>query len=150
MIRRAGALGSILAGFAAWTLTEYVGHRWIMHGSLPPRFVAAEHAAHHRQPDNMDLGTSLVYNAVGGAVAIGGAAVLSAATGRDLRPAAGGFTAGAFAYSRAHWNVHRDIAATGDRTLTPHGRHHFQSVHHNYGFTTTLWDRVFGTYQGRP
>lgn len=117
-----------------------------MHGTLPPRFVAAEHGEHHVHPDNMNLRTSLAYNAIGGAVTIGGAAVLSAATGLDLRPAAVGFTAGAFAYSQSHWTMHREIAAPGDRTRTAHGRHHFVADNSNFGFTTTLWDRVFGTY----
>ena len=46
-------IGLLGGGFALWTLVEYCGHRWLMHGAVGPLFIRLTHAEHHRNPSAM-------------------------------------------------------------------------------------------------
>ena len=113
-------------GIVAWTLAEYIVHRFVLHGFAP-----TEHRLHHANPDGAVLTIfwqiwicfALVYLIAGGA-----------------------FVAGA-AYA---WYlfVHHCAHHGPDKLPLPLLKHH-QSHHRfasrNYGVSTTLWDHVFGT-----
>ncbi|MEZ5380492.1 MAG: sterol desaturase family protein [Microthrixaceae bacterium] len=139
--------GPVLAGFGIWTLVEYLGHRFVMHGRLPPRFIAAEHGRHHADPDGLELAVSLGYNAAGGLTCWAGALVVRTVVGRDVSGPVSGFVAGAFAYSIRHWSIHARMGQDDSAIDSPHGIHHFEDPTANFGFTTTVWDRCFGTYR---
>lgn len=138
----------LLAGFLAWTLVEYAGHRWVMHGDRP-NTLQREHRRHHRRPDNPPVVTSVIYGSVAVTlVAVSGrlASVLIGTTGAL---AAIGFAFGVVAYIFSHQMTHRGEDGTGRGRLLPPWRAHL--VHHggqpnkNFGFTTSFWDRVFRT-----
>ena len=50
---------AVLAGIAAWSLTEYIIHRWFMHAELGPAIAARGHLDHHRHPTRRPLASPL-------------------------------------------------------------------------------------------
>jgi sterol desaturase/sphingolipid hydroxylase (fatty acid hydroxylase superfamily) len=135
--------GAFLAGLAAWTLLEYILHRWLFHNA--PWF-RGHHDAHHNQPKAL-FGTPtwlsllaifalvLLPATLAGGVAIGSS-----------------FTAGvalAYAwYTAVHYFTHHGHAAPGSYfhgLKRSHAIHHHSDVPGNFGVTTLFWDRVFAT-----
>ena len=141
-------------GVVGWTLTEYVAHRWAMHGRRAHRSLAArEHRLHHAEPERTEAALrALAYAGIGVAsVAISGAA--GAVTGRRIaaRSAAvawfGGYTAYEMLHHRAH---HKPVRWRLEEPLRErHFDHHLGNPGRNFGVTTPLWDRVFGTQARR-
>ena len=118
----------LVAGVVTWTLAEYVVHRFVLHG-----LVTTQHGLHHANPDAAVLNIfwqiwacfALIYLIAGGAFLAGGL----------------------FAYS---WYLFVHHCAHHGPDMLPllllkHHRSHHQFATRNYGVSTTLWDRVFGT-----
>lgn len=131
-------VGACMVGALAWTLYEYVLHRWISHDVWPFTVLHAWH--HDRQRD---------YIAVHPAATVTFYAVLWATLGIKSSAFMVGFSVGYIVYSIAHTCFHYGRVPSW---LMPLKRHH--ALHHafhniNFGVSTTLWDRVFGTYRGR-
>ncbi len=115
-------------GVVAFTLAEYLVHRFVLHG-----FARTEHRLHHANPDGAVLTIfwqiwicfALVYLIAGGA-----------------------FVAGALVAYAWYLFVHHCAHHGPDKLPLPLLKHH-QSHHRfasrNYGVSTTLWDHVFGT-----
>jgi sterol desaturase/sphingolipid hydroxylase (fatty acid hydroxylase superfamily) len=107
-------------GLVAWTLSEYITHRFVLHAIAP-----VQHGIHHARPqDPVDkifwqiwLAFAVVYLTTGGAV-----------------------LAGALVAYAWYLSVHYCPAS-----LLKHHRDHHRFARRNYGVTTKLWDRVFGT-----
>lgn len=149
MARRGGLLApvagaaALAAGVGAWTLTEYVAHRWLMHGGRRFGVISREHVAHHGDPAATDPRLR----------ALGYAAVMTpAVVGASLAgawPVGVGWAAGYAAYEQFHWREHhRPPLGSWERAARRrHFAHHFDSARANYGVTTAVWDRVFGTYR---
>lgn len=148
-----GAIGLFLAGLAAWTLLEYVLHRWVFHFVPNP---ASEfqrdlafliHGVHHDWPYDPDR---LVMPPVVAAVlafAIG--FPLRALLGPALFPGAfAGLVAGYVWYDLTHYAVHHrpQRTAFGRMQRRNHLVHHFAQPEARYGVTTPIWDLCFGTY----
>jgi sterol desaturase/sphingolipid hydroxylase (fatty acid hydroxylase superfamily) len=117
-----------VGGMVAWTLAEYLVHRFVLHGFAP-----TEHRLHHANPDSAVLAIfwqiwisfALFYLIAGGA-----------------------FVAGALVAYAWYLLVHHCAHHSPDTLIVPLLRHH--RIHHrfatrNYGVSTTLWDHVFGT-----
>ena len=133
----------ITLGFMAWGLLEYVVHRWMLHGR--PSMARRSHARHHAD-DTALIGTP-------GLVAMAAVCVLWTMLSTLFRtevasPLVFGLYAGYNHYALVHhWQHRRHPALTYVRTLErAHRTHHAQHTV-NYGVTTTLWDRLFGTFQ---
>jgi sterol desaturase/sphingolipid hydroxylase (fatty acid hydroxylase superfamily) len=115
-------------GLVAWTLAEYVTHRFVLHSIAP-----AQHGIHHARPhDAIDkvfwqiwLAFATVYLTAGGAVL------------------AGALVAYAW-YLSVHYCAHHNPTILPASLLKRHLDHH-KFANRNYGVTTKLWDRVFGT-----
>jgi sterol desaturase/sphingolipid hydroxylase (fatty acid hydroxylase superfamily) len=115
-------------GLAAWTLAEYITHRFVLHAIAPVR-----HGIHHARPrDAVDkifwqvwLAFAVLYPIVGGAVM------------------AGVLVAYAW-YLLVHYCAHHNSAVLPASALKHHLDHH-RFANRNYGVTTRFWDRVFGT-----
>jgi len=115
-------------GFLAWTLAEYVTHRFVLHAIAP-----LQHGRHHARPqDAIDkifwqiwLAFALIYITTPGAVL------------------AGVFVAYAW-YLCVHYCSHHNPTVIPPSLLNHHLNHH-KFAKRNYGVTTKLWDRVFGT-----
>ena len=133
----------VFAGWLFWSFLEYVLHRYILHG--PTTLAQEGHAEHHRDerallaspmfviPMVQVLLVFLLAQVVGWVIAacfVGGAA-----TG----------------YASFSWLHHAFHHLEPERGLLGHLRDRHE-VHHrmarwNYGTTTSLWDRIFGTYR---
>jgi sterol desaturase/sphingolipid hydroxylase (fatty acid hydroxylase superfamily) len=115
-------------GLVAWTLAEYITHRFVLHAIAP-----VQHGIHHARPrDAVDkifwqvwLAFAVLYPIVGGAVT------------------AGVLVAYAW-YLLVHSCAHHHSAVLPASVLKHHLDHH-RFANRNYGVTTRFWDRVFGT-----
>lgn len=142
-IAGAGAwLGCAAVGFAAWTLFEYVVHRFIYHHAPYFRDV---HEAHHGDPQGLIgappvLGPVMVFSLFYLPILpIGPSAAEAVASGA---------LAGYFAYMLLHHAAHHWRTTPG--TWLHYARRHHAQHHHasdacNFGITTSFWDHAFGT-----
>jgi len=137
----AAALGAV-----AWTLMEYVLHRFVFHGASATRLGAHEHRRHHAEVDWF----APWWQKAGAAVAV--TAVLLPAAALAAGAAMGAaFTAGFIATYLLYEVLHRRAHTRPPRG--PYGRwrrrnhfaHHFVDPRRGQGVTTPLWDVVFGT-----
>jgi len=141
--RRTEILAFALLGLAAWTLVEYVLHRFVLHGMQPFR---AWHAEHHRRPRALIATARILSAALIAALVFLPVLVLS-----DLWRAAAlafGLLTGYMVYAIVHHATHHWRAETA--WLRRIKRHH--ALHHSpvaaaarYGVTSALWDIVFRT-----
>jgi sterol desaturase/sphingolipid hydroxylase (fatty acid hydroxylase superfamily) len=115
-------------GFMAWSLSEYITHRFVLHAMAP-----IQHGIHHARPhDAVDkifwqiwLAFAVVYWTISGAVL------------------AGALVAYAW-YLLVHYCAHQKPAILPASLLKHHLDHH-RFANRNYGVTTKFWDRLFGT-----
>jgi sterol desaturase/sphingolipid hydroxylase (fatty acid hydroxylase superfamily) len=115
-------------GVVAWTVAEYITHRFVLHAIAPVR-----HGIHHARPqDAIDkifwqiwLAFGVVYLTTGGTVL------------------AGALVAYAW-YLSVHYCAHHNPTILPASLLKHHLDHH-KFARRNYGVTTKVWDRVFGT-----
>lgn len=142
------ATAAVPGGFAVWSLTEYLSHRFGMHTGAGRTPMAREHRLHHGQPQ-----ATAPKMRLGGYVAIAAVACVAAAgttklIGRRAAVAAStGWFGGYAFYELTHWFSHHRAPRTtwGRRVRTRHLRHHFGAPRSNLGVTTSLWDRLAGT-----
>jgi sterol desaturase/sphingolipid hydroxylase (fatty acid hydroxylase superfamily) len=145
---RAKWLAAFLAGVAMWTLLEYLLHRFVLHRI--PTF-AQMHAVHHASPRAF-VGTptwvSLLILWIAIFVPAWRTLSLHIATGLIA-----GVMSGFLWYGILHHAVHhrrpRFLAQRLTACIHRHLRHHHAEVPGNFGVTTRLWDRLFGTDQPR-
>jgi len=149
------ALAFAVVGVAAWTVMEYVVHRWILHTAFPRgrtwhsralhKLFDASHADHHAQPwdgyhINGHLDTLLV------AVWLVPLSFLAPAHTASVAVAAlfAGYVAEEWAHHAMHYGNYRwrYFQYVRRRHLYHHSRH---GVGTAYGITSDFWDRVFGT-----
>ena len=115
-------------GLAAWTLAEYIVHRFVLHAIAP-----VQHGIHHARPqDAIDkvfwqiwLAFALAYLTAGGTFLAG------------VLVAYGWFLS-------LHYCAHHSPAILPASLLKHHVDHH-RFANRNYGVTTKFWDRLFGT-----
>ena len=142
---RSGSIAAAAAfavfGFTSWGLLEYVIHRWILHG--PSSMAKRGHARHHAD------GTALIGTPA--LVAPAAAVLLWTMLAATCGPGVGsalmfGLYAGYNQYALVHHWQHGGHASVPYLTKLErsHRIHHVRPVV-NYGVTTRLWDRVFGT-----
>lgn len=134
-----------VTGLFSWTLSEFLLHRYLYHRWAS--FLSIGHDLHHRRPREL-MGVPWYITAV----AVVG---LFTALSLFLRPAAVGVVMGFnwlgyIFYCLMHHGAHH--WHTRNRWMARMRRHHL--IHHafpehNWGFTTPLWDHVFGTYLAR-
>jgi sterol desaturase/sphingolipid hydroxylase (fatty acid hydroxylase superfamily) len=115
-------------GVAAWTLAEYVTHRFVLHAIAP-----VQHGIHHARPqDGIDKIFWQIWVAFALLYLVAGSEVL-----------AGVIVAYAW-YLFVHYCAHHNPAIV-PAFLLKHHRDHHRFANRNYGVTTKFWDRVFGT-----
>lgn len=138
-------LGAAIAGAGSWTLLEYVLHRFVFH-HMP--LIADLHHAHHAVP-RAYLGTptwaSLVVLAGVFFVPMWRLLSINIALG-----AISGLITGWLWYGIVHHVIHhrrpRRLATALKLASHRHLLHHSPYLSGNFGVTTALWDRVFGTH----
>jgi sterol desaturase/sphingolipid hydroxylase (fatty acid hydroxylase superfamily) len=135
-------LACFVAGLLAWTLIEYVMHRLVFH-HMP--LMQPMHETHHDEPTAL-IGTPVW---VSGSVVL--AMFVALWQGGGLTVASGttaGLTAGYLWYISVHHAVHHwhpRHASYLYRAKRRHAQHHFSNETCNFGVTTAIWDRLFGT-----
>jgi sterol desaturase/sphingolipid hydroxylase (fatty acid hydroxylase superfamily) len=149
--RGAGTLsfiGLCVIGGFAWTLFEYLLHRYLLH-EVP--ILQEMHEAHHADPTALTGTPSWASTSF---VLLGIFLPLYWVFGFEKGSA---LTTGLMIGYLIYVSVHH---ATHHWRLTPgswlyglkhrHGRHHFSKVPGNFGVTTQFWDIVFGTRLESP
>jgi dihydroceramide fatty acyl 2-hydroxylase len=145
-------LASVAAGVLAWTLMEYVLHRFLFHFKPDEKSEWQKdasfliHGIHHDYPWDADR---LVMPPTA-AIVIG--AVLWIPVhfifGAYAFSAFAGLIGGYVWYDLTHYYLHhaKPTTALGKWLRKYHMVHHFATPNVRYGITTPLWDHVFGTY----
>jgi sterol desaturase/sphingolipid hydroxylase (fatty acid hydroxylase superfamily) len=121
-------IGLLIGGAVGFTLAEYLVHRLVLHNVAPK-----QHGIHHAHPQDpinkifwqIWAGFAAVYLAAGGVVLAG--ALFSYAW-----------------YLLVHYCAHHNPAFL-PHSLLKHHRDHHRFANRNFGVTTLLWDRIFGT-----
>jgi sterol desaturase/sphingolipid hydroxylase (fatty acid hydroxylase superfamily) len=143
-------------GLLAWTLVEYVLHRFVFHFSPrnpPPwlhRLVFLFHGIHHAQPWDktrlvmpppVSIPLAVLFYWLFGA--------LAAACGSPawLAPVFAAFLAGYLIYDLLHYATHHlPMAGPVGRWLKRHHlRHHYVTPNERFGVSSPLWDLVLRT-----
>jgi sterol desaturase/sphingolipid hydroxylase (fatty acid hydroxylase superfamily) len=138
---------SALAGVCAWTLLEYLIHRFLGHGRAPHRNpFGIEHVRHHSVGDYFAPAWKKLAVTCLAAPLLFGLASLCAA------PAvAAAFVTGllgmylAYEWLHRQLHVHPGLGPYGRWARRHHFGHHFADPRTNHGVTSPLWDVVFGT-----
>jgi 4-hydroxysphinganine ceramide fatty acyl 2-hydroxylase len=137
---------STIVGFIAWSFLEYALHRWVLHGR--PSMARRGHARHHADDTALISTPLLVVMACAWTIWAILALVLPAGVACLL---VFGLYAGYNYYVLLHHlQHHRGDDLAGVASLARLGRAH--RIHHdrqvvNYGVSSTIWDRLLGTFQ---
>jgi len=129
-------------GLIAWTLIEYLLHRAFFHHAP---ILARIHERHHHAPQDL-IGTPAWATVLIAliAVVLPSVAMLGFGLGTAVT---GGMVTGYLWYVFVHYAAHHWRPRKGAylyRARLRHARHHHSSAG-NFGVTTGIWDRVFGT-----
>ena len=130
-------------GLVAWTLVEYGIHRFVFH-RLP--VFEPSHDKHHDAPSALigaPLWSSLIAFALGAFIPLWWQAGFDIASGATI-----GLSIGYLWYAFVHTTIHRwrvDATSFLYESKLRHARHHHSGQSGNFGVTTGLWDRLFGT-----
>lgn len=130
-------------GFLAWTLFEYLTHRYILHSTT---MFGDQHDDHHQHPKDLIGNPPWMTFAITAVTWIS----LWFLTTSDIASAlTTGLLIGYLVYSEIHMQLHHaNDVSSSPWPIPALYRHH--SGHHrggktNFGVTTTLWDHVFRT-----
>jgi sterol desaturase/sphingolipid hydroxylase (fatty acid hydroxylase superfamily) len=137
-------LAAVGCGLVLWTLLEYFLHRIALHRIA---YLVPLHGLHHAAPlAYVGTPTWLSVGLLGAGLFAPAWALcgLSIATGVTV-----GVMAGYVYYGLVHHLIHhrRELAPAGllHGLRAWHMRHHYSPQQGNFGVTTGIWDRVFGT-----
>ena len=147
-------LVAFVGGWVAWTLAEYLLHRFAMHALGGKGIMSREHLEHHVTSswtfDPVILLAWLGIFVVGCAAWIP-LARLAGASWPVAASIAAGWAIGYFFYEFFHARAHL-VPPTGTYSTwlrRHHFHHHFGHPMANHGVSVPWWDHVFGTYE-RP
>jgi sterol desaturase/sphingolipid hydroxylase (fatty acid hydroxylase superfamily) len=135
---------SATLGALAWTLSEYLIHRFDGHGA---RRLIPNHRHHHRDPQNYEILPTpwSSFFIVVGLWTLLGTVVAGLLQGLVF----GAAFVGAYRYYEVlHQRLHERAPRNsyGRWARKHHFYHHFHNPKLNHGVTTSLWDIVFGTH----
>lgn len=142
------------AGFAFWTFSEYVLHRFFFHwtppGKIGARLHFIYHGVHHDFPnDRMRLvfapilGLPLTYLHFWAFKSVLGLP--------NAYPFFAGFITGYVLYDMMHYALHHINIKGGywQKMKENHMRHHFADPEKGFGVSSPVWDYVFDTVLGK-
>lgn len=134
----------VVVGLAAWTLLEYLVHRFVFHhySSVGRRL----HQLHHDHPNDPDterssLSTPLIAFPIG-------FLLIATAGVKDGSAIFAGLLLGYLAFITVHYAVHHWHIAPNSWLYSAKLRHlsHHRFENFNFGVTTSFWDIVFRTF----
>lgn len=139
-----------LAGYLAWSLIEYFGHRYLFHAELPGKWGARLHflihGVHHVHPN--DPLRLVMPPLLSGPIMLIALLVTWLLFGLPLGyPFLMGFIIGYIIYDMVHYYVHHAEPKTrlGLTLRRMHMLHHFRAPDRAYGVSVPWLDYVFGT-----
>jgi sterol desaturase/sphingolipid hydroxylase (fatty acid hydroxylase superfamily) len=136
-------LGLVLLGYMAWTVIEYVVHRFILHHVAAFREL---HKAHHDASCEL-VGTPTIIS-VSAFYFLGYLPIAEISGGTTAAALLAGLLTGYLSYVVVHYALHH-VGSHGYRFVKRlkrrHALHH-QSESINFGVTTAIWDRALGTF----
>ena len=147
--------GGFLLGALAWTLIEYLLHRFVFHLAPEPSFESRfkrfmVHGYHHEFPnDRRRLVAPLLLSLPIGAVV---AAIYYFLFGPHAWPIwFAGTVTGYLAYDWIHYYTHhfRPRTRLGKFLRRYHMEHHYRDSDSHFGISSPLWDWVFSTAKSR-
>jgi hypothetical protein len=137
------------AGLFAWTLVEYLLHRFAFHAR---GVIGHEHRMHHDEPNDPEYVAAPLVIAFPLFIVLG--ALFWAVTRRwqDAGLLSAGLAMGYMLYEQAHYRSHHRPARTrlGKFLKRYHMIHHFQDSRNYFGVSSPLWDWVFRTRPHHP
>jgi sterol desaturase/sphingolipid hydroxylase (fatty acid hydroxylase superfamily) len=142
-----GVLAYFAAGALAWTFLEWLLHGQVFHSRQLRNSFAKEHARHHADPLRMVGWPRKLLTLAFVVVTL--VAIVRLSSGRYDAAA---FPVGLGLMYVVYESLHRTIHVRPPRTAygrwvrLHHVQHHFHTPRRNFGVTSTVWDRVFGTY----
>jgi sterol desaturase/sphingolipid hydroxylase (fatty acid hydroxylase superfamily) len=146
------AVGMALIGVLAWTLLEYVLHRWVFHFPFSGESETQRdvgyliHGVHHDYPWDRDRLVMPPLLSIPLALLLGEIFwhLLGA---HAFFPFFAGLVAGYVWYDLSHYAIHhrKPRTALGRYVRQHHLVHHFGPPGQGYGVTSPLWDLVLGT-----
>jgi len=141
------SITAALAGAATWTAAEYGLHRFAMHELRGKGLASREHLKHHADVTYFSPASKKLLSA---AVTTAVAYPTSAAVmGRRWATAFNvGLITMYFGYEVAHrrTHTHPPVNEFGRWMRRSHLHHHFGAPMRNFGVTSPVWDRLFGSY----
>jgi dihydroceramide fatty acyl 2-hydroxylase len=143
-------LAAAILGYAIWTLSEYLAHRYLFHMEFPgawgERLHFLIHGVHHVHPsDPLRLVMPPLLSLP---IILTAMLVARLVFGLPLGyPTLMGFVIGYMAYDMVHYYVHHGDPKTrlGLTLRRLHMLHHFRDPERGYGVSAPYWDYVFGT-----
>jgi dihydroceramide fatty acyl 2-hydroxylase len=141
---------AFLGGMFAWTLAEYVLHRYVFHwtneAAWGRRIHFLLHGVHHEYPSDKDRLVMPLLTSTPLAVIF--YSLFRFALGRAIgEPFFAGFVVGYLFYDGTHYFVHHFVPTTqwGKLLRRHHMTHHHADHDGGFGVSTPLWDVVFRT-----
>lgn len=147
----AAAAGLCFAGFFAWTLVEYLLHRFVFHwyNDTPwgRRVHFLLHGVHHDYPNDGDRLVMPLLTSVPLAFIFYGLFYLLFGGVSLAEPFFAGFAAGYLCYDGMHYAVHhfKQTSRIGKFIKRHHMLHHHADHDGGFGVSSPLWDYVFRT-----
>lgn len=142
--------GALLGGMFAWTLAEYVLHKYVFHWendtAWGKRLHFLLHGVHHEYPSDKDRLVMPLLTSVPLALIFW--TLFVALFGRTAgEPFFAGFVVGYLFYDGSHYYVHHFVPKTrwGKFLRRHHLTHHFADHDGGFGVSSPLWDLVFRT-----
>jgi sterol desaturase/sphingolipid hydroxylase (fatty acid hydroxylase superfamily) len=144
-LRTRGA--AALVGAVSWTAVEYGLHRVAMHELRGRGLASREHLKHHADVTYFSPASKKVASAAG-TTAVAFPVVASLAGRRWAMAFTAGLIGTYFAYEVAHRRTHTHPPRNryGRWARRSHLHHHFGAPMRNFGVTSPVWDRLWGTY----
>ncbi|WP_109700474.1 sterol desaturase family protein [Chitinophaga deserti] len=144
------ATGIFTAGIFAWTFFEYIMHRFVFHfiteNQRLRRIIYTLHGNHHEFPrDRQRLFMPPVPSLLIASLIFGIMRLIMGVTAYAFFP---GFILGYLLYGSIHYAIHawRPPFPFMKPLWRNHHLHHYQSEHRGFGVSSSLWDRIFGTF----
>jgi len=143
-------VGVFMLGLLAWTLIEYVMHRWVFHyhptSEIGKRFFFIMHGVHHDYPnDSLRL---VLPPSVSIPLATAFFFLWNAILPADIfYTFFAAFILGYVCYDMMHYAMHhvKWNNKTWMKLQEHHLRHHFKDPELGFGVSSDLWDRIIGT-----
>jgi len=142
-------------GYAIWTMTEYLGHRYLFHTEFPGKWGAhihfLIHGVHHVHPN--DPLRLVMPPLLSLPIMLTALVVARLLFGLPFGyPALMGFIIGYLGYDMVHYYVHHGDPKTrlGLTLRRLHMLHHFRDPERGYGVSAPYWDFVFRTQHVIP